>query len=52
MKAVNVPLRPELIKILEMLAKKHNVSRSKVVRILLTLGLNDKTFVQRAMELL
>lgn len=52
MKAINVPMRPEMVKILEALAKKHNVSRSKIGRAILTLALKDKEFMQKAMDIL
>lgn len=52
MKAINVPLRPDLVKLLEALAKKHNVSRSKIARAIITLTVKDKELVQKAMEIL
>lgn len=52
MKAVNVPLRPEAVKVVEGLAKKYNVSRSKIVRSVITIALKDKDLMQKAMDIL
>lgn len=52
MKAFTVSVREDSFKILDQLAKKHNVSRSKIAKALITIALKDKEVMQKAMDIL
>ena len=52
MSSFSVSGRPDLIKALDLLAKKYNSPRSRIARAILLVALKDETIMQRAKDLL